>query len=568
MQAKVRECVREDRVEAVAQSGPTKPRAKLQSKQSTWYAAMSYQQPGGASASGNGGPSYSHIPGLSVGAVPIHYANASDGPMAASGGDEGDQDDQYYYGGEYGGSATPMAGSTSYGGHTGMGFGGYGSGGGTVSGIFNYIRSNRPLSLGIGFFLIMLFLTGGGGSSVDDGADVQPAPPTVVSNNINAPAPVPATSGNGASAAGGSGQQDSVRGQETSRFSGGNGANNSNNNNNNNNNANAASSSSTTATTTAFGDGEIPRGITWLSYFPLSGAYYVSLVVKALGVPTGTNYNNARSADMRLPLFEKSPQGPFARGTFHGPNEGDGTVLVSTHCGGTCPLTVASFTSHHICQPYEFIENILSFDEACRSTYYYDIATKRDEKGVYDSHYVERMIHLIRDPLANVVSMSRVGPSNATGFHALCAASSKSAAAAAAAATLGEAGAAAGVNMMNRFIPSDVKAAMDGVPCPYEFFQYVQWHNLALEEAEFRGLDTLPIYYEDFGHSQDEMVGGIADFLGVAKTSKKRKEVPQFLRARMYDDYYTAEQKRAIWRLIETMALPKTLELLQRYRQG
>ena len=528
---------------------------------------MSYQQQGG-SASGNGGPSYSHIPGLSVGAVPIHYANASDGPASAANGDE-EQDDQYYYG-EYGGSGATPVGSTSYGGHNnGMGgFGGSGagySGGGkeAISGMFNYIRSNRPLSLGIGFFLIMLFLTGGGGSSVDDGADVQPAPPTVVSNNINAPAPAPATAGNSASAAGGSGQQDSVRGQETSRFSGGNGANN---NNNNNNNANAASSA--TATTTAFTNGEIPRGITWLSYFPLSGAYYVSLVVKALGVPTGTNYNNARSADMRLPLFEKSPQGPFARGTFHGPNEGDGTVLVSTHCGGTCPLTVASFTSHHICQPYEFIENVLSFDEACRSTYYYDIATKRDEKGVYDSHYVERMIHLIRDPLANVVSMSRVGPSNATGFHALCAASSKSAAAAAAAATSGEGSAAAGTSMMNRFIPSDVKAAMDGVPCPYEFFQYVQWHNLALEEAEFRGLDTLPIYYEDFGHSQDEMVGGIADFLGVPKTSKKRKEVPQFLRARMYDDYYTAEQKRAIWRLIETMALPKTLELLQRYRHG
>ena len=36
----------------------------------------------------------------------------------------------------------------------------------------------------------------------------------------------------------------------------------------------------------------------------------------------------------------------------------------------------------------------------------------------------------------------------------------------------------------------------------------------------------------------------------------------------MYDDYYTDEQKRAIWRLIETIAMPKTLELLQRYRDG
>jgi len=498
---------------------------------------MSYQQQG--SSSGGGGPSYSHIPGLSVGAVPIHYANASDGPSAANGGDD-DEDDPYFYGGEYGGGGGTPMGSSYYGQNNNSNNGGGMGMGGGVGGIVSYIRSNRPLSLGIGFFLIMLFLTGGNSGDDGDGQPVGPPAPTVVSSN-SAPAP---------------------GGQETSRFSGGGGGNGGNNN-NNNINANSASA----ATTSAFSDGEIPRGITWLSYFPLSGAYYVSLVAKALGVPTGTNYNSARSADMRLPLFQKSPQGPFARGPFQGQIEGDGTVLVSTHCGGTCPLTVASFTSHHICQPYEFIENVLSFDEACRSTYYYDVGTKHDEKGVYDSHYVERMIHLVRDPLANVVSMSRVGPSNATGFHSLCAASSK-AAAAAAAASSGEVGTGGGTNMMNRFIPSDVKAAMDGVPCPYEFFQYVQWHNLALEEAQFRGLDTLSIYYEDFGHSQDEMVGGIADFLGVPKTSKKRKEVPQFLRARMYDDYYTAEQKRAIWRLIETMALPKTLELLQRYRNG
>ena len=508
---------------------------------------MSYQQQGNG---GGGGPSYSHIPGLSVGAVPLHYANASDGPSsaAAAGGDD-EGDDQYFYGGEYGGggggSGTPMAGSGS-GGYNGSASGMGGTVGDAVGGLFNYIRSNRPLSLGIGFFLIMLFLTGGGGSG--GGSDEPLAPPAVVSNNA------PAIGGGEASKA----NQDSARGQETSRFSGGTNA-----------NAAGAAPASTASTTTAFADGgEIPRSITWLSYFPLSGAYYVSLVAKALGVPTGTNYNNARSSADRLPLFEKSPQGPFARGAFHGPNEGDGTVLVSTHCGGTCPLTVASFTSHHICQPYEFIENVLSFDEACRATYFYDTATKRDEKGVYDSHYVERMLHLVRNPLANVVSMTRVGPSNATGFHSLCAASSKAAAAAAAAASSGEAGVRGSTNMMNRFIPSDVKAAMDGVPCPYDFFQYVQWHNLALEEAEFRGLETLAIYYEDFGLSQGQMVGGIADFLGVPKNSKKRKEVPQFLRARMYDDYYTNEQKRAIWRLIETIAMPKTLELLQRYRDG
>ena len=512
------------------------------------FISMSYQQQGNG---GGGGPSYSHSPGLSVGAVPLHYANASDGPSSAGGGggggaDEGD--DQYFYGGEYGGGGsggTPMAGSGS-GGYNGSASGMGGTVGDAVGGLFNYIRSNRPLSLGIGFFLIMLFLTGGGGSG--GGSDEPLAPPAVVSNNA------PAIGGGEASKA----NQDSARGQETSRFSGGTNA-----------NAAGAAPASTASTTTAFADGgEIPRSITWLSYFPLSGAYYVSLVAKALGVPTGTNYNNARSSADRLPLFEKSPQGPFARGAFHGPNEGDGTVLVSTHCGGTCPLTVASFTSHHICQPYEFIENVLSFDEACRATYLYDTATKRDEKGVYDSHYVERMLHLVRNPLANVVSMTRVGPSNATGFHSLCAASSKAAAAAAAAASSGEAGVRGSTNMMNRFIPSDVKAAMDGVPCPYEFFQYVQWHNLALEEAEFRGLETLAIYYEDFGLSQGQMVGGIADFLGVPKNSKKRKEVPQFLRARMYDDYYTNEQKRAIWRLIETIAMPKTLELLQRYRDG
>eukprot|EP00562_Extubocellulus_spinifer_P031880 CAMPEP_0178712754 /NCGR_PEP_ID=MMETSP0699-20121125/19053_1 /TAXON_ID=265572 /ORGANISM="Extubocellulus spinifer, Strain CCMP396" /LENGTH=485 /DNA_ID=CAMNT_0020361531 /DNA_START=11 /DNA_END=1468 /DNA_ORIENTATION=- len=479
-----------------------------------------------------GGGSYAPVPGLSDGAIPLHYANASDGDgphgdqengeygEASSSGGNGDSSSQYRY--------QPPPG----------GYGNVGGSGGGIGGVFDYIRSSRPLSLGIGFFLLMLFLLGGGGGSSETAA---PGSSTTTTSSV-----VSTPSIGDESTTGGTASSNSDGG-ETSRFSGGGGVGvknyegNSDNSNGNSNTNNPAVSPG----------GEIPRGITWLAYFPLSGAYYVSLVVKSLSVPTGTNYNSARSQETRRPVFDKSPQGPFQRGTFSGTNEGDGTVLVSTHCGGTCPLTVASFTSHHICQPSEFIETIVSFDEACRTTYYWNSEDRRDERGLYDPQYVERMIHLVRDPMANVVSMSRAGPNNATGFHSLCEKSS-----------------AAASESNTRFIPRDVKAAMDGVPCPYEFFQYIQWHNLAVEEAEFRGLERLVVYYEDFGHNQDEIVNSVADFLGVSKSSKKRDEVPKFLRARMYDSYYTDEQKRAIWRLVETMALPKTLELLKRYRSG
>ena len=486
----------------------------------------SYQQ---GSRGGSGSGSYAPVPGLSVGAIPLHYANASGGP-------QGDQES-----GEYGEPSSSRGYDDNSRSHEHYRYhpppGGYGNveGGGRVGDILTYIRSNRPLSLGIGFFLIMLFLIGGGDRSESE------APPAPVSAPAGSSATTTSSSALSDPPIGG---ESTIGGGETSRFSGGGGVGVKNYDGNNNDSVNDRDNGNNNNIR-----GEIPRGITWLAYFPLSGAYYVSLVVKSLSVPTGTNYNSARSQESRRPVFDKSPQGPFQRGVFSGTNEGDGTVLVSTHCGGTCPLTVASFSSHHICQPSEFIETILSFDEACRTTYYWNFQINRDERGLYDPQYVERIIHLVRDPMANVVSMSRAGPNNATGFHALCEISSQAAS-----------------ESNTRFIPRDVKAAMDGVPCPYEFFQFIQWHNLALQEAEFRGLETLVVYYEDFGHNQDEIVNSVADFLGVPKASKKREGVPKFLRARMYESYYTDEQRRAIWRLVETMALPKTFELLKRYR--
>ena len=436
-------------------------------------------------------------PGLSVGAIPLHHANAS-----APEGVDGDGE----YGGRYSDDRTGggyFPGAAVYGGYGGSSAGGR-------RGIFDYILSRRPLAYGIGCFLLLLLLTGGGGGERTPG-----------------PAAASATAA-----------------------------------------ANAAAQTSTTTTTSSLasaptpapkitGGREVLRGITWLAYFPLSGAFFVLLVGRSLAVPTGTNYALKKGAHQ--PAFgEDSPEGPFwrdadffARGGLKklspDTSGGDGTMLVATHCGGTCPLKGTSSPSP--CGPTDFVETLLSFDERCRGTHYWSEKEGLAVRGEYDAKYVEKMVHLVRDPMANVVSLTRVGSHNEVGFREHCKKASKAAA-----------------DDTSRFLPADVVAAMVGVPCPFEFFQYVQWHNLVLEEAKFRGIDRHVVYYEDFGSNQDELVDGLADFLDVAVVGRQKWDVPNFVRANMYENYYSDEERKAIWKLVETMALPKTMRLLGRYR--
>ena len=54
--------------------------------------------------------------------------------------------------------------------------------------------------------------------------------------------------------------------------------------------------------------------------------------------------------------------------------------------------------------------------------------------------------------------------------------------------------------------------------------------------------------------------------MDVAVGGRQKWDVPNFVRANMYENYYSDAERKAIWKLVETMALPKTMRLLGRYR--
>ena len=368
---------------------------------------------------------------------------------------------------------------------------------------------------------------------------------------------------------------------------------------------------------TASTDPTLPQ-IAWLVSFPNSGtSYTMTLVERASNLSTASNY----AAEVTAPGVPALPVLPFS-----GSEQGTGPywegnvsaavlertlrplpttfVLTKTHCGGRCVN----------CGADEYVVNTTSFLSACLRT-----TTRERRKGKKKSKggrnlfrqverymnpiHVKRIVHLIRNPLHNVVarfhlehrhfvqkepSLNVTYPRNATGFARWCDhidqtydhfyRPSEG--------DLVDANSSSNNNTIMSVDRRLVKLSDDfdhsQVLCRGELFKYVQWHErvlamvpvieafqsqagtkekgLAIDEGP--SVPVLTIHYEDYHGKFNETVEELMAFVEQNITANLRP----FRALPLYDrDHFTGRQRDAIKEYIKVIATPRVWKLLERY---
>ena len=325
--------------------------------------------------------------------------------------------------------------------------------------------------------------------------------------------------------------------------------------------------------------------IIYLLTYPMSGtSYTMRLYTTSTNTSIATNYALQAHTDDNghiFPVYSKSNEeshadpkigSPYWASQYSSTNNPSEYLVTLSHCHGFCLYP---------CSPAEYLTSLSSFEAGCRTV----SAIAEEEKvknhpGFYaislENFYTPRekqakLIHLIREPLSNVVSRfhqylninpdKKEGfPKNMGGFRAWCKIMDDDA-------ELHE------VEATTLLISEEMWRLMADVPCRNEFYKYVTWHNRVMEIKWNENSPHLVVYYEDYNNS----AGGetieakrMAKFAGIDEDTVDRNmaKVPDLLKEltiRMYRDYYTKEERAKIEAFVRSLALADTMKLLERY---
>lgn len=297
--------------------------------------------------------------------------------------------------------------------------------------------------------------------------------------------------------------------------------------------------------------------IAWLMSFPNSGTTYTSHYIrKTTQTKTATNYAELRLGRRvilgqenkeSIPIFGDQPTGPFW-------NDGDeteptsGYVLTKTHCGALCTW----------CQPEKYMQMMHHFRHRCLRSDKMSVVngTKIITKNFYPPTRVYKAVHLIRNPLDNVVSRfryERVNGRSAVGFNST------------------REGFRRYCESMNReflhdvkrgrYVEPDIRKEIEKVPCFTEFLKWVEWHNSAFVVTEDLELDIFVLHYEDYSTKYDEVTSDLLAFLHLERVA----DPPAFQAFKEYKEYFTEEERKVVAVAIRFMALKRTWSHVSRY---
>ena len=326
--------------------------------------------------------------------------------------------------------------------------------------------------------------------------------------------------------------------------------------------------------------------IIYLLTYPMSGtSYTMRLYTTSTNTSIATNYALQAHTDDNghvFPVYSNSNEESHADPKIGSPywasqytsstNHPSEYLVTLSHCHGFCLYP---------CSPAEYLTSLSSFEAGCRTV----SAIAEEEKvknhpGFYaislENFYTPRekqakLIHLIREPLSNVVSRfhqylninpdeKEDFPKNMGGFRAWCKMMDDDA-------ELHE------VEANTLLISEEMWELMEDVPCRNEFYKYVTWHNRVMEIKWNEKSPHLVVYYEDYNNS----AGGetieakrMAKFAGIDADTVDRNmaKVPDLLKEltiRMYMHYYTKEERAKIEAFVRRLALTDTMTLLERY---
>jgi Sulfotransferase domain len=282
-----------------------------------------------------------------------------------------------------------------------------------------------------------------------------------------------------------------------------------------------------------------------LMSFPNSGTSYTLKNAQLLsGKIVGTNYEAESKA--RRPLFEQAPDveeegsltavlGPFIVNASFARTD---VVLTKTHCN--------------------MKPDFASFERSCRSVRKVVNRTSV-EAGAYSIDRVTGAVHLIRNPLDNVVARMHHGINkyrgvlpNATldtftndrdGFHNWCRFLDS---------TFGR---------IRILLPNATQSILPSIPCHSDFLHYIGWHNFALDFVRVHHLPYHVLHYEDYGSDFHATASQLLDFLGLEAAG----EPAPFVAGKSYLDFYDDSEMVAIYELLSRTCSPPLWKLVQWY---
>ena len=205
-------------------------------------------------------------------------------------------------------------------------------------------------------------------------------------------------------------------------------------------------------------------------------------------------------------------------------------ILTKTHCGGYC----------QDCQIEDFFYD--EYDMACRLVH----NCHNDALSVLNSHHVDKVVHLIRDPFDNIVARFRFRDSrrtipqgyarNATGFRAHC----------------------------SDIFDKGLDPAQAVFPCFKDLVQYVIWHNYANEFIEKHAVQSMTLHYRDYQNDWKDTTQNLLNFLSLNDDTNLEIDNNTFHMSN-YSNYFTEQERLAAKDAIQALASDTTWSQLQRY---
>eukprot|EP00339_Tiarina_fusa_P014255 CAMPEP_0117020808 /NCGR_PEP_ID=MMETSP0472-20121206/15775_1 /TAXON_ID=693140 ORGANISM="Tiarina fusus, Strain LIS" /NCGR_SAMPLE_ID=MMETSP0472 /ASSEMBLY_ACC=CAM_ASM_000603 /LENGTH=406 /DNA_ID=CAMNT_0004726121 /DNA_START=132 /DNA_END=1352 /DNA_ORIENTATION=- len=301
---------------------------------------------------------------------------------------------------------------------------------------------------------------------------------------------------------------------------------------------------------------EFSPEIAWLMSFPNSGtSFTMTMVARASNKSFATNYADEvtdKDAPMSLSIYPTRPEGPYWPGmgsSVASPRElPSHYVLTKTHCGSRCVN----------CGPDQYVETPASFLRKCASGHA-RVAPKRRRIDVeYPPERVSRAVHLIRNPLHNIIARYHLEhrhhvysnktdwlkehPNDAKGMQRWCRGLDKD---------------------YKKEDKAYFKDKIPEAPCHGEFYKFAQWHNMVHDGLKLieHEVPVLTVYYEDYTNNFNETAKGIMEFLDLPIIGELR----EFAARSDYDGYFTKEQKSDIKKLVKRVARKETWDQIEHY---
>lgn len=331
-----------------------------------------------------------------------------------------------------------------------------------------------------------------------------------------------------------------------------------------NNNQNISPSDQVTGSSSNSNSGQTNLKLAYLLAFPRSGTSYVmNLVQQTTNSSLAFNYGILAKMENNQPLpvyqtLDQSNQqeaSPFFGFMDSNTRVPQNYILTLTHCGGVCIYP---------CTPNQYIKTEETFEEDCRliikdAT---PITTENVESSITSRSKIGKLVHLIRDPFSNIVSrfhefrvVNSEYTDDAAGFQKYCSDMDSDQ-------ELSE------MEAMTSLISDEIKLLLKNVPCHAEFYRYIAWHNHVTEMSWNWDYPTLNVFYEDLNspQSRSQQAAALANFLETPMVDINKAS--EGLIVMNYRNYFTQAHQAAIETLTRTMALTRTMILLERYFQA